>query len=45
MIQLLTQLEEVESVVVVAPLISVTLSLLTNEDTILYDNNEAWRTT
>lgn len=42
--QLLTQLEGVESTVVVAPLTPVTLSPLTNEDTMLYDNNEAWRT-
>ena len=42
--QLLTQPERIESIVVVAPLTPVTLSSLTNEDTISYNNNKAWRT-
>ena len=42
--QLLTQLEEIKSAVVVAPLILVTPNPPTDEETILYDNNKAWKT-
>lgn len=38
--QLFTQLEEAESMIIVVLLTSVTLSSLTNKDTILYNNNK-----
>ena len=42
--QLLKQSEGIKSAVIVAPLILVTLIPPTNEEAILYNNNEAWKT-
>ena len=44
MMQLLTQPEGIKSAVIVALLTPVTLIPLTDEEAILYSNNEAWKT-
>ena len=42
--QLLKQLEEIKSAVIIASLTPVTLTPLTNKEAMLYNNNKAWKT-